>query len=167
MQVLRGFCQCRDRCTAPSDKFAGRLRSIRVNPLILHAQRLIALSLVTHMLQQSTLHGQLHLHPTCSHQLRARGLRPGVCRLEHSLRSQAKRGARSSVKRDAQSFNTQSQQSSENFRDSAQEKAQAASKEASKRYSAMHTFLALLCKAASQAAFELVFLQFTQGQSHF
>ena len=93
------------------------------------------------MLPQSTLHGQSHLFPTCSHELHVRGPRPGVCRRAHLVRYQPKRGARSCVRRDAQSFNSQSQQNSENFRDSAQEKAQAASKEASKRY--IHTRLAL------------------------
>ncbi|KAL3143053.1 hypothetical protein ABBQ38_003328 [Trebouxia sp. C0009 RCD-2024] len=82
------------------------------------------------LLNNTVSQGQLHLPPVCRNTLRARRPVPGPQRLAPLTRCQSSRGAPSSFRKEPQ------EQESTNFRDSAQEKAQAVSKEASKRVKA-------------------------------
>ena len=90
-----------------------------------------------HMLPQSISHRHLILQQQSLHKLLARPVKSNFRSAVPLPRCQAAhRGTRQDFQKDAQNFGNRTQQSAENFweRSNAQEKAQAATSEASKRY---------------------------------
>ena len=91
-----------------------------------------SIALYTLMLPQSVVLRKLYVQQSCYHALRSPDSALGAHRLRLSTRCQDSRDPRS-FRRHARAFDSGSPQNSESFADSAQDKAQAASKEASKR----------------------------------
>lgn len=110
------------------------------------------------MLPQSA-HRQLVPKQHCFHTLRPRRVASPYSRAAPLVRCQANRGARQDFQKNAQDFGKRTQQDAASFweRSNAQEKAQAATKEASKRCENLRTVGSLASKLALLACHLAVF----------